>query len=389
MNQLITTLDYHIAVRQGLQYLDSYQEDEVQPEEIDFNLNLQQERFLDFIMTENFQDDQNKLSYVKNVIVKNHNLSAIVMKSTDADYEDDTVYAVLPSDYKYLVNARTIRYRDDANCNIVLQDSWQTDYKECVAIVDFPKDDASATYPFYPKVQIELFISGTTYSGIAYSQEFSLSDREEITPVIRNIQNFFDTQTSLLQFPPGTVRVYWEKFREIYSQNKFIFVITSDKLPTVTSFSVFARVFRNGTSVASSLKTATSIVTNYKKYSRGILNSVNNLSSKQTKCVVINLDELYDRETQNSFYASDDQQQNIAINGGKIYMYQGKKSVITEARVDYIRTPRQISLSLNQTSELAGNAPQRIVDWTIERMKVVLENPNAASLVQHNDLKTN
>ena len=54
--------------------------------------------------------------------------------------------------------------------------------------------------------------------------------------------------------------------------------------------------------------------------------------------------------------------------------------------IDLIRIPRQISLSLNQISELGGNAPDIIVDRTVEYLKLAIENPAYQAVL--NDNKT-
>ena len=74
MPNIISPLELHIEVLQGLQKVDGFQQDMFLPEELDLQLNKQQGRFIEKLTNKEFQDRQIFLDYVKNIIVKNYPL---------------------------------------------------------------------------------------------------------------------------------------------------------------------------------------------------------------------------------------------------------------------------------------------------------------------------
>lgn len=63
-----------------------------------------------------------------------------------------------------------------------------------------------------------------------------------------------------------------------------------------------------------------------------------------------------------------------------ITVYQNNESFILEGiALDYIRTPREIDLQLNQTSELADHTHQEIVDMAVKNILEAIESPRYQS----------
>lgn len=398
MSSLITPLDYHIAVRQGLQFLDSYQQDDVSEEEIDFNLNQQQERFIDSLFSTEFQDDQRKLDYLQNVIIKNRTLPALEFETSDIDFEDNAQYAILPADYMHLINYRFATWVDKAKCDLTVKDNWKENLVEWVGVIPFAIDEKTNA-PYYENVRVEYLstLNSKQSTNTIYFRNFALSAPEEISPVAQDILRFFATPGVAVNddgnpfsgsFVDDTIKpaVYWENYRGAYHPNSFIFVIQDSNVATGRTDQIIRMVIRDGNGNITASSEQTLIQVTHQIWNETEL--VKDLTKITQQGNAPTQDMLYDFQTQNVFYKPDSDQPLINLTKEKMYIYVGLKSIISAVRMDYVRKPRQISLSLNQTSELADNAPQRIIDWTIERMKLVLENPNVQSLVQHNEIKT-
>ncbi len=397
MSSLITTLHLHVGLRQRLQFLDSYQQDNVSDEEIDFNLNQQQERFIDHLFSNEFQDEQRKLDYLQNIIVKNKTLPALEFGINDADFEDNALYAILPPDYMHLVNYRFNIWNDKTKCDLIVKDEWKQDIDEWVGVIPFVEDTSDV--PVYQDVRINYIstINSKDETSTLYFRSFSLSAKEEVSPVAQDILRFFATPGAVVDkngvayssaLLPGSPKplVYWENYRGIYYANSFIIVIPTTSIATNRTNHRIQMIIRDQGNNVVIENTVGMLMSSYSGWDETALDV--DLTKSMQSGVAAPQDMMYDWQTQNAFFKPDEIEPHINLTKEKMYIYVGVKSIISTVRMDYIRRPRQISLSLNQTSELADNAPQRIVDWTIERMKLVLENPNVASLTQHNELKT-
>ncbi len=398
MSSLRTVLDYHIGIRQGLDYLQSYQQDNVSAEAIDFNLNQQQERFIDYIFNNEFQDTQRRMDYIQNLVVKNRALQVLRFNTTDADFETDAQYAILPSDYQHLINYRVKTWFDKTNCDLTLLPTWDEVYEQWIAVVPFAIDVVTQP-PFYNNVRIEYerTFNAKQVTGVIYFRDFALSDAQEVSPIVQDVVQFSSTPGPVTDttgavfsnsFVDGKFKppIYWENYRGIYYPNSFIVVIPKNQVLSTNTDPKINMVIRDSGNNITKTVTSDMVLESYSVWNTTEL--VKTLMTDTTSGVQPAQANLYEWQTQNKFYQPDKTEPHINLSKEKVYMYGGKRSLISDLTIDYVRTPRQISLSLNQTSELKGNAPQRIVDWTIERMKLVLENPNVQPLVQHNELRT-
>lgn len=58
-----------------------------------------------------------------------------------------------------------------------------------------------------------------------------------------------------------------------------------------------------------------------------------------------------------------------------IKVYGSKRFILKGVTMDYIRIPLEVSLSLSQDCELAGHTHDEIVDYTVQHILEVIENP--------------
>jgi len=375
-----TALEMHIEVLQGLQKVAAYEEDMFNPEEIDLHLTKQQNRLVEEIVTRRFQDIQTGLDFIRPLMVKNKKLQVILPAASDVIYEPNMVYAVLPANYLHLTTDRsrvitssTYPYCDDMS-------SFKTTavlntYNEKVAAVQMVTTTATVA-PFYYNFKVVLTKAG---NPVEFTVPTALNN-------IKSKNSSFSISNYILEnyaFPQ--TQVYWEYYRDNYYPNAFVFVTTD---PEITAVSLTTQVSSSDTNPAG-VSTANFVSTNYTipNYVSGTtLPQIPGYISTYTANLLVEADELYEQSL-NKFYKPVKTNPRSSLASNFILGYESKNFLISELIIDYIRIPRQISLSLDQVSELAGNAPSIIVDRTIEYLKLTIENPAYIGTVQDNKLR--
>ena len=374
MANILTALDLHIEVLQGLQKVDSFQQDMFLPEEIDLHLNKQQDRFIESMFNRGFEDQQVRLDYIKNLIVKNLSLP-IIQNQELLDNADklQSGYVTIPSDYLHLVSDRS-RLAIPEKCNNVLQQANYIDYQENYAVLELPKP--GNTTPFYENFEIRI------NNVSVYKTSLTLTDPDYISVLVKDVLD----NINLDKFTTLSKRkVYWEYFRGEYYPNAFIFVKDIKEDQAVSAIG-FPNSFTIETDFAKSIAAIKS--NTFKVVDRDY--PFNNQEEKYTRALVENKlsenSEIYEFR-KNVFYNPSAEEPQSMIAGGRIYTYGGNSFIITDTVIDYVRKPRQISLALNQGCELSGTAPRLIVDATIEYLKLVIENPSYQAVLQDNQIR--
>ncbi len=376
MARLSTVLEMHVEVLQGLQKVDSYQQDMFEPEEIDLHLNKQQERVTNELFGKEFQDKQIRLDYIRELIVKNHQITALVPTTTDVFYEPNMAYAVLPPDYMYLVNDRSQIVKSTVYCSDLTEVIENGDVLEYTAILPFPVPSIT-TSPFY---------TGFTISKTEAAVEtdlYTLPDgfNDYFTDVDAKFMIINNTLEALNRELNPTTKVYWESYRGVYRQSSYIFV-RSD----ATWTNVIATIYNNDeTPLVDDQQTGTFASTTYQDI------SLTTESTDQTISYADNGmtegDKLYDLN-KNSYYKTSVREPISAMSDGMLYVYRDKSFIITKAVIDYVRKPRQISLLLDQSCELASSAVRAdIVDRTVQYLKLLIENQVHREFLQDNIIK--
>lgn len=378
MPNLNTALDMHIEVLQGLQKIDSFQQDMFEPEEVDLQLNKQQDRFIEQLVNEEFQDKQIRLDYIKNIVVKNRKVQLFVPGVTDPDFESNMVYGLLPENYIHLVSDRSqVSYSTAAGLCESFPDIGTTDYIEYMSVVPFPTTTLTEP-PYYNK--FEILIDGIVAPVFETGYEINTNNFEgfqevsEISPLVDEV---------LFNQLPGKpdTRVYWERYRGAYYPNSFIFV-SEDITPAFALIRVY-----EPTGVGVEAQSQSNFTgTTYQVYDQVAISEVDSLVQRYAENKLAEGDELYEF-SKNNFYKPQRKEPHSNIADDVIRLYREDSFLITDLIIDYIRKPRRISLSLNQGCELAGTAPRLIVDGAVEYFKLIIENPAYQGILQDNQLR--
>lgn len=369
-----SALEYHIAVLQGLQKVAAYTDDMFTSEEIDFHLTKQQNRLVEEIVTKRFEDVQSGLDYIRPLIVKNKALQVFLPQTGEAIYESGMVYGVLPPRYLYLITDRSgvLTSTDPTICadlrKFKKDSAYQDTYTEYIAAL--PMVTSAATQaPYYYNFKMILTKNG---SPVTLS-----------TPAgLQNIQSaksgFYVSNYVLQNFDFTGVSIYWEYYREKYYPNCFVLVTTDS---TITKVDITTTKSSTDTSSGGS-STAVFSGTAYTIPKYG---SIPNQDIEYNSNTLTEGDDIYTQNA-NVFYQSKAASPKSTVANQLLMVYESKSFLISNLVVDFVRIPRQISLSLNQISELGGNAPDIIVDRTVEYLKLAIENPAYQAVL--NDNKT-
>jgi len=370
--------EFHFAVNQRLQDVASFKRNKYYPEEIDMALNKAMFRLLEKGVESRFQSDQINLGTVSALTQKNRGLDLIIPQSTDPLYEPSIIsqYAIIPEDHYWTINARTEVVNDPLNCGTAPSLSTNT-LVEYVAVIGYPTlyydPNANPPFPLYPNLTISSSTAGTLYQAPPEIAT-SVVDPDGTYIITNNVVEAFYRNT--------TIRVYWERYRDVYYKGKFIFV-SNAPLGNITIS------FQNASpAVPLTSITAASTSTNYIIYNRALIPA---LPSKIVGIATPRIEEqesLYQAIYQNRYYAPKIEEPIINQTSDYYIIYGDKSFLITRMFVDYIRKPRTISLALNQTCELSESTHQKIVDMAVEILRLDTNDPRYQSTTQDIELRS-
>ena len=362
--------ELHIAVRQGLEKIDSFQDEALFPEEIDLQLNRSQDRYLEMIINNRFEDTQTRLDHLSNLIVRNKSLTAIVPNTTDTDFEANAVYGILPADYKALINDRSTVVSSSTACTDLGSIPTST-FTEYVAEVTFPEHIVTTTAPFFNRPEIRV------NNVQVYLTPEAIEIFNNIGSKFVIINDMIETINSDETLP---YTIYFERYRELFKKNTFFFVTTDTSL---NNDPVTINLFQSDKTTVDGTNTALFSSTDYLVYNTStIANPVTNTVPNRS----MEKEHLYDYLSINPFYKTKATEPLSTITN-RVTVFRDKSFIISNITIDYIRRPKQISLPLDQSCELSESGARRIVDLTIEYFKLTFENPSYQGFVQDNNLR--
>jgi hypothetical protein len=310
----------------------------------------------------NFQDDQINLSHVSALLHKNKVADLIIATGTDKNYEEHNPggYHVFPADFYWLVQAGAEVVTSKFDCD-ALPALTTTSAVEYITAVAFPTVGSA---PYYANTSITSAIRGVMYTmPTAIAAGFGNPNSRYVV-----VQNIMDTMYRKYT----DVKVYWERYRDVYYPGSFLFVSTVS-LGTVTVSS--SAVNTNGTPVS----------TSYSFYNRTSITADHLAKFKPVK--VVEGDLMYQAK-QNAFYDTSIEEVTAWQSHDYIKLYRGESFIVTRLYYDYIRKPRTISLVLNQSCELAGTVHEKIIDMSVEILRVDTKQQNYEATVQDINLRT-
>lgn len=360
----MTAAETHIRVNQRYQEIASNKRDNFFPEEIDLALNTAQDRFLIKKVEAYLQDKQTDLAAVSPLVVKNKSLAAISPATSDSIYEKNMVYSVIPANLKFLINSRAdiLTTADGCEGTVTLTPTTLTEW---VAIVPFPVNGAA---PFCASFQIER-TAGVLYNVAGTSYNSGFSNVKGRYRLINGSLDFFNNPSAAVT--AVGLQVYWERYREIYYKDSYIFVSPTN-LGTFTA------------SVTSASSGVAQSSTSYSTRTGVTVPATLILSTTETKPTEGGL--LYKVQTKNRYYKSRAVEPIVHQTQDYLMAYHDESFLVVRQAIDYIRKPRQISLALNQSCELEAALPE-IIDLAVEILRLDTKDNSYPQTVQDTELR--
>jgi len=347
--------EMHIGVDVGVQKLNTDTLDNISPEQKDWILNEAQLRFV--------KNRVNPKSNPKNegfemTFKRYEDLEDIYEhKPLDVYIEDNEVqFSVLPYNYFLPIEGEpSVIY----NCNNVTKSIVSVIELNCV--VPF-LNDSSAT-PFNG-------FRITLLQGVTQTILFDINDYKFTSNVangqINSTEERFYIVHHIIEVINRTrtdIEVYWETYKNVYTPNSFIFV---SKDVTLTSIQVGSTVY-NFTQVSLNVYQTTD----------------NNIGKQPARLVTTKTRELLKHPFLTTKYDSPI----FNISNKMIKTYHNQRFILHTFYLSYIRKPRLISLSLEQSCELNSNFHEEIVDIAVQLIKSRIEAKDYGSIINENLLK--
>tara|TARA_R100001086_G_scaffold240206_3_gene166112 strand:- start:1008 stop:2141 length:1134 start_codon:yes stop_codon:yes gene_type:complete len=374
MPNVISPLELHIEVLQGLQKVDGFQQDMFLPEEIDLQLNKQQGRIVEKLTNKEFQRTQIFLDYIKNIIVKNWDMPALTVPTNASDpllepgHEPQMVYGVLPTNYLHLISDRSTIYQrldcaevEDAD----LPTETYTERQIRIALATVAEANKYVDVTFTNVSTGEVVFSGAEY----------LLRGELISSILKNFKD--------PDHPDA--RIYWERYRNEYRADQFIIVLPGSGITDTYSLGYDEDPISGGAGSPVSANSNNIGDVTFTQIQQSPAAATYEFK-EITENKLVEGDDLY-KFRKNKFYKPYKLEPHSTLVDQFLIAYRDKSFIITDLTIDYIRKPREISLVLDQGCELAGEAPRIIVDKTVEYFKLVIENPAYRGIVQDNELR--
>lgn len=362
----MTTRELHLSFNQRAMEVASHKRDKFFPQEVDMYLNKAMYRLLENGVQRKFQDTEINLSHVTALLKKNKISEVIIPSDSDPLYEEhlDSVYTTIPADLYWLINGRVETVNDTINCEEAPTLATQT-LQEWKCIVPFPTANGSS--PYWPSLVVSSTVAGTLYtapSPISTGVTSTSSSYVFINDILEEL------------YSHTSIRCYWERYRDTYSRNSFIFVAYSNQ----------GTISITATGVTTS--SAAMSVTNYSKYNRAVIPNITNGNVALFPVKVQEANLLYSSLKENVFYKT--RQREVACDQTHDYftLYADESFIITRFYYDYIRKPRTISLLLNQSCELADTIHPKVVDLAVELMRLDTKDQAYQATVQDTELRT-
>jgi len=335
--------EMHIDFDVKIQKIDSNAIDTFLPQEIDWLLNLGQLKLLRKHgarglnrRKEGGEDSFNRYEDF-NHLIKRVLLPAVI--NTDDDY----VSAVLPYDF---FDYRNGKVKSFYNCHGITKTVLNNiNYHSYVEFAD------SATSPNkFTNFNLAIVrnLSGVpVYTDLFTAANFNLNfglsftSNEEKFIIINHVLEVVNRN--------GLIEVRWERYGDIYKPNSFIFITNDSSIDAI-------RIQYDA--VDTNVLVVNNLYDSYADVNTAIIKNRASLRLVETEELNDALDHPYAKTIYDSPIT--------ALRGGQIQVYHDEKFIANTISIDYIRKPRLISLSLNQSCEIAESRHDVIVDFAVQ-----------------------
>ncbi len=326
----LSVKELHIYVTQGLQRQGSYRKDKQLPQAIDLALCSAEGRL---IKSRLFPVDNSPDRFEINQKFS-ADIQPIVKLGVELNvYKEGTKsLAVLPYDFGYLLS-------DTSYIIETCQEQFTTPTEnKSERVISFPINSSKSSAPYYLNMVIAVNSNNKIITTLGFQS------KEEKISIVDSLVSAFKELS---------VTAYWERYKDIY-RSECLLLVTKD-LTLSTGVNI-----DGGTIVGTNIDN-TIIV-----YKDTLINT-KEIVNRGTK-----LDFLRSAQ-QSNYHRSEPDSPLSVLADNKIIVAGDERFLANKIVIDYIRRPKRISLSLNQSSELIS-MHEEIGDMAIQILKKQIED---------------
>jgi hypothetical protein len=346
--------EMHIEVNQSLQKIAANKTRKLFPEEVDWLLNKNQERFIDLHVTPRkdgsggFEIDQHATDAVRKLI-----RTRAVMDCFNTDPKRAAI--ILPGDYRNLLSDASVLKKlcgSTATSSVLTKNLLVIPIRKSAGINGVYY--ANATVTINGNIEFNITDITQSYDGsyIGYNSP------EQIYEII-NIM--------IWTLKGKGFEVYWEEYGDRYYPKSLVVVSAGALSGSVT----LDGVTRNGTVLQQSFA--------LKDVTGKISKEVDNTLTPTHKISTLN---------STAFFKTMAEGPISELAGTYLYAYTDETFIVTNMVISYVRKPRRISIILGQDCELAPESHQKICDLTVEYIKAMIADPTWEAKLRDNIART-
>ena len=347
----MTVDEMHIGIDQGLQKINSEVFDTFLPEEKDWHLNLE---VLEFIKNRTSPKSNLRREGFQSTKKRYDDLEELITSASIGIYKDTDIeqFGLLPPNYFRMVD---IKPNVQFSC-------------APIAVTETNTDVYSVVLPFIDDDFTEFIISAahTTLGSVTL---FDLSDYPNFQSTLTDERQKYEIIHFVLYEVNrlfDDIEIRWENYNGTYHRNSFILVTENPDytigLISITGFLPIIEPFVPETFIT--------------------LNSIEG-NKKDVSTRLVKIEDYLDL-VNHPFGTTHPNSPLSTISTGRIVLRHNETFIFNTLNIEYIRRPRQINLSLNQSCELNPNVHEEIVDKTVERLAALIESSNYENVVREN-----
>ena len=365
--------DMHLAIRQGVDKINSLQADLLLSEELDIELNKAQTRFINNRLIirngQGFEVSQKRIDDLRNLLREYESTVTYKEQISSKIFVDTFEF---PTDYLYLVNQRS--YVIQNNCspiNFTIKNPASVDVNYFV--VNFNT--------FFLNNNSQLV---TPVSVMADPSDFSLGGAWIVQPNLlagllfpQDIEEYKTILLNPANWEPG-FSIYWEKHLDIHRPNNIIITVDASihswfnwdaSLGLVTQL-----VGSSSPSIASDDPSNQFSSAKYLSLSAGAYREANLFNSSEWAAnKYVQHDDIFTL-LNDPFNSTKPSSPLTTIRNNQIDIYTSDIFIIEKVKITYLRKPQKISLSLGLSCELPEHNHQEVVDMTVSSILEVFQD---------------
>lgn len=343
----------HIEVNQSLQKIAANRTRKLFPEEIDWLLNKNVERFIHSRVkpkkdgSGGYEIDQIDVDAIRT-------LMKVRVPVTTFKQDSKRVAAILPGDYSYLIADRSeVKH----GCDVTPTTGVVTEKLVILPV----KKSALASGPFYMSANITLNsaleFSIATYATARGGTYTGYGSKEEIYEVVYAALDYLREKG---------YRVYWEYYGNKYYPRSIVVVSSTD---------ITGSISIDGVTTAGTLAINSMIVAD----STAVSTEVDNRLTASWKISTI---------SDTPFFKTSPLSPLSELENNFLSVYVDTSFIVSKVLISYVRKPRRISIGLGADCNLAPEFHPTICDLTVEYIKGMFNDPNWEVKLKDNMIRT-